>query len=98
MPTPHSTSTRILVRRMMAQEAEARAEAERQTVIAPQAAVISPSSATTGANELRPRRLAEVIGQGRLKSLLRRLIDAARPTGRPLDRLRFAGAAGPGET
>lgn len=101
MPTPHSTPSRSLLAQMIDdEEADARARAERQAILGAQTTtvVISPSSATTSANELRPRRLTEVIGQDRLKSLLRRLIDAANATGRSLDHLLFVGAAGTGKT
>lgn len=65
---------------------------------APKQVKIEPASQTASANELRPRLLADVIGQERLRSLLRRLINASKSTGRPLDHLLFVGAAGTGKT
>lgn len=50
------------------------------------------------ANELRPRDLDEMIGQEKLKPILRRLIDAAKANGRPLDHLLLVGASGTGKT
>ena len=51
-----------------------------------------------GGSELRPRTLNEVVGQSRLKPLLRRLIDTARDHERPLPHLLFVGDAGTGKT
>jgi Holliday junction DNA helicase RuvB len=47
---------------------------------------------------LRPRTLAEVIGQGRLKENLSILIGAARERGDPLDHVMFYGPPGLGKT
>lgn len=49
-------------------------------------------------NELRPHLLAEMVGQERLKPLLRRVIDVALETGRTLDHLLLDGASGTGKT
>lgn len=49
-------------------------------------------------NELRPYLLTEMIGQERLKPLLRRIIDVALETGRTLDHLLLEGASGTGKT
>lgn len=59
---------------------------------------LHPSQGTASENVLRPRRLADVVGQARLKPLLGRLIEAARKSGRPLDHLLFVGGAGTGKT
>lgn len=50
------------------------------------------------ANPLRPNRLDDVIGQDRAKRLMRRMIDHARHTGRPLDHVLLVGAAGTGKS
>lgn len=49
-------------------------------------------------NPLRPRRLDDVIGQEKLKPLLRRLIDSAKATGQPLDHMLLVGGSGTGKT
>jgi holliday junction DNA helicase RuvB len=59
---------------------------------------IAPTDLRTSASPLRPRRLCDVVGQDRLKPLLRRLVDSARRSGRPLDHLLLVGASGTGKT
>jgi Holliday junction DNA helicase RuvB len=49
-------------------------------------------------NELRPRTLDEMIGQEALKPLLRRLIESARASGRPMDHMLLIGGAGTGKS
>lgn len=49
-------------------------------------------------NALRPRSLDRLIGQETLKPLLRRIIDAAKRTGEPLDHLLMVGSSGTGKT
>lgn len=51
-----------------------------------------------GSNELRPAYLADMIGQDTLRPLLRRIIDVAISSGRPLDHLLMQGASGTGKT
>lgn len=110
MTSPHGIPTSILRQRLARYEDDEAFDAALARVRpasiqwppppkgAPKAVQIAPASQTASANELRPRALADVIGQARLKSLLRRLIDAAKSTGRPLDHLLFVGAAGSGKT
>lgn len=50
------------------------------------------------ANPLRPTSLEDVIGQSRVKRLLRRMIDAALTRGTPLDHVLLTGPAGTGKT
>ena len=57
---------------------------------------INPSDASR--NPLRPTTLDAVVGQERLKPLLRRLIAAARLAQRPLDPVLFVGSGGTGKT
>jgi Holliday junction DNA helicase RuvB len=47
---------------------------------------------------LRPRRLAEFVGQARLKEHLEILLGAARQRGQAVDHLLFAGPPGTGKT
>ncbi len=49
-------------------------------------------------NELRPRRFDEMVGQERLKALLKRIIANAHASGRPLDHMLLVGSAGTGKT
>jgi Holliday junction DNA helicase RuvB len=49
-------------------------------------------------NNLRPRRLADVVGQGRVKENLSILIDAAKRRAEPLDHVLFYGPPGLGKT
>lgn len=49
-------------------------------------------------NNLRPRRLAEIVGQGRVKENLSILIDAAKRRSEPLDHVLFYGPPGLGKT
>jgi Holliday junction DNA helicase RuvB len=49
-------------------------------------------------NELRPATFDQMVGQERLRALLRRIVDTARATGRPLDHVLLTGQAGTGKT
>jgi Holliday junction DNA helicase RuvB len=61
--------------------------------------VIAPASAQARShNPLRPTTLHDLIGQGRLKKLLRRLIDAAIARDQPLDHMMLVGPSGMGKT
>ena len=63
--------------------------------------VLSPKSKPEEAGldiSLRPQRLAEYIGQDRVKDNLRILIDAAKGRGEPLDHVLFYGPPGLGKT
>lgn len=61
--------------------------------------VISPAPATEDADKsLRPRRLAEFIGQAQLRANLAVFIEAARARGDALDHVLFAGPPGLGKT
>jgi holliday junction DNA helicase RuvB len=60
--------------------------------------VIEPITGREASNPLRPSRLDDVVGQGKLKPLLRRLIETSRTTGRTLDPILFVGASGTGKT
>lgn len=61
------------------------------------AATIKPADMETH-NPLRPSTFDEMIGQDKLKPLLRRLVTAARESGRPMDHLLLVGASGTGKT
>jgi holliday junction DNA helicase RuvB len=50
------------------------------------------------ANVLRPRYLADMVGQDRMRALLKRLIDSAKLNGRPLDHVLLVGPAGTGKS
>jgi Holliday junction DNA helicase RuvB len=60
--------------------------------------IVEPVSGRESANVLRPHLLADVVGQTRIKPLLRRLIDSAKDSGRQLDHMLFVGASGTGKT
>jgi Holliday junction DNA helicase RuvB len=64
---------------------------------APQA-IVASSAVERSANPLRPRYLDEMIGQERLRRLLRRVIDAALARNQPLDHVLLVGPAGTGKT
>jgi Holliday junction DNA helicase RuvB len=65
----------------------------------PAAPVPVPVTATTRtSNPLRPARLADLIGQPRMKKLLRRVIDASEARGVPLDHVLLIGSAGQGKS
>ena len=61
-------------------------------------AVIYPQSKDWSANPLRPRSLAEMVGQEKLKPIWRLLIDSAKASGRPMGHALFTGAPGTGKT
>lgn len=50
------------------------------------------------ANELRPATFSQMVGQERLKRLMRRIVDNCRANNRPLDHLMLAGQSGTGKT
>jgi Holliday junction DNA helicase RuvB len=50
------------------------------------------------ANELRPATFDQMVGQERLRRLMRRIVDNARSSGRPLGHILLAGQAGTGKT
>jgi Holliday junction DNA helicase RuvB len=50
------------------------------------------------ADPLRPGSLATMIGQERLKPLLRRIVDGSKRSGRPLDHVMLVGASGTGKS
>lgn len=49
-------------------------------------------------NELRPQTLDQMVGQEKLKPLLRRIIDASRKSERPMDHMLLVGQSGTGKT
>lgn len=49
-------------------------------------------------NELRPRTFEEMVGQDRLRGLLRRIVANAQSSGAPLDHMLLVGASGTGKT
>lgn len=59
--------------------------------------VVKPIEPAANPDPLRPTTLRDMIGQEKLRPLLRRLIDRAR-TGHQLDHLLFVGASGTGKT
>lgn len=63
----------------------------------PVTAVADPVEAAEEVN-LRPRRLAEFVGQAQLKEHLEIMLEAARRRGQPCDHLLFAGPPGLGKT
>src|SRR3954452_19049732 len=56
------------------------------------------SAADRSSNPLRPLTFNEMIGQETLKPLLRRIVEGARISGRPLDHVLLAGSSGTGKT
>lgn len=50
------------------------------------------------ANELRPATFEQMIGQERLKALMRRIVNVAQQTGRPLEHMLLSGQSGTGKT
>jgi Holliday junction DNA helicase RuvB len=50
------------------------------------------------ANELRPATFDQMVGQDRLKRLLRRIVTQSQTSGRPLDHLLLVGQSGTGKT
>jgi Holliday junction DNA helicase RuvB len=50
------------------------------------------------ANELRPSTFDQMVGQERLKRLLRRIVDACKASGRPMDHMLLVGQSGTGKT
>lgn len=62
------------------------------------APTIEPIDVGAGGNILRPATLAEMVGQDKLKPLLRRIIDVAKVSGDPLDHLLMVGPSGTGKT
>lgn len=56
------------------------------------------NAAERSANPLRPTTLADMIGQPRLRSMLRRIIGAARAAGRPMSHTLLVGASGTGKS
>jgi Holliday junction DNA helicase RuvB len=59
---------------------------------------LQPADLDGARNPLRPATLDEMVGQRKLKPLLRRLIDSALRDGRRLDHLLMVGASGTGKT
>lgn len=103
MPTPHSRPTAHLLDSLAEAEWARRqqpptgAGASARVGSAPRPP-IRPTTRTVTANPLRPRTLDEVVGQEKLKPLLRRLVDASLSSGRALDHMLFVGDAGTGKT
>ncbi len=67
----------------------------------PEPRLLTPSADPTEVAEevsLRPRRLAEFVGQARLKEHLGIMLEAARRRGEPADHMLFAGPPGLGKT
>lgn len=102
---PHAKPTaRIMAERAEQAKLEAahfeRMEQLRQEFAAkPEVTVdIQPINGRESNNPLRPQTLAAMVGQTKLKPLLRRLIDSAKGSGQPLDHMLFVGAAGTGKT
>lgn len=50
------------------------------------------------ANELRPATFDQMVGQARLKTLMRRIVANVQTSGRPLDHIMIAGQSGTGKT
>lgn len=59
---------------------------------------LEPANLDANRNPLRPATLDEMVGQDKLKPLLRRLISHALETGQPLDHLLLVGASGTGKS
>lgn len=96
-PTIHTSASRLpdghplksLGMRFEAEEAAAAAKPKVQ---------LQPADLDVARNPLRPTTLDEMVGQSRLKPLLRRLIESAQQSGRPLDHLLLVGASGTGKS
>jgi Holliday junction DNA helicase RuvB len=65
---------------------------------APAGAAMAATADERGANPLRPRWLDDMIGQARLRRLLRRYIDAALAREQPLDHTLLVGGSGTGKS
>lgn len=65
---------------------------------APSKTEIQPTDLDGASNPLRPATLDAMIGQTKLKPLLRRLTSNARLSGQPMDHLLLVGASGTGKT
>lgn len=61
-------------------------------------AISSVTTAERSANPLRPNTLDQMVGQERLKPLLREIIAAATRSGRPMDHMLLTGASGTGKS
>lgn len=72
-----------------------RVQADRQAIDEPLAPI---TAAERSGNVLRPATLDAMVGQDELKPLLRRLIDSAKTSGRPLDHMLLIGGAGTGKS
>lgn len=59
---------------------------------------LEPANLDVARNPLRPASLDEMVGQEKLKPLLRRLIENSQTTGEPLDHLLLVGASGTGKS
>ena len=59
---------------------------------------LEPADLSTHSNPLRPASLSEMVGQPKLKPLLRRLIDNALASGTPLAHVLLVGASGTGKS
>lgn len=81
-----------LIRRSTALEMERRRHDQPMLDIQP------VSASQRSANELRPSTLDEMVGQERLKPLLRRIIDIATTSERPLDHMLLVGQSGTGKS
>jgi Holliday junction DNA helicase RuvB len=65
----------------------------------PSARRVQPTATTAAAgNKLRPSTFDGIVGQGRAKDLLRRLVAHAKRTGEPLEHCLFVGPSGTGKT
>ncbi len=104
---PHAKPTS----RILAEQAEARRSAARldalfaridaslpDPVAAADKIVIEPITGRESHNPLRPHTLEEMVGQERLKPLLRRIISTSRAQNKPVPHLLMVGAAGTGKT
>lgn len=60
--------------------------------------VIAPTDLDDASNPMRPTTLDLMVGQEKLKPLLRRLIAMAQATGNPLDHMLLVGGSGTGKT
>lgn len=60
--------------------------------------MLKPTDMDMTKNPLRPTSFDTMVGQEKLKPLLRRLVQATRTSGRPMDHLLLVGASGTGKT
>jgi Holliday junction DNA helicase RuvB len=89
----------LLTQRNTVHETARMARAMMRPQIVEEVPVIAPLDFNArSANELRPSTFDQMVGQDRLKRLLRRIVEASKASGRPLDHMLLVGQSGTGKT